>query len=312
MTLRGRTHAEIMKTLQVSSGFISKWKQVFILKGVAGIKLGYRGSLGYLTEIQKQQVIDWLKSQKYWNLNELECYIAEKFDVTFVAKSSYYDFFSEAGISWKKSQKKNPRKNQALIDEKKKEIKDGLENHREQIEEGKMVVLFLDECHLLWGDICGYIWGKTDIRIEVPIKNEKQRQTYYGALNAKTGQVILQAYPQGNTVNTIKFVEHLRSQYPQARLVLIWDGAAYHHSQEFRDYLEEVNQGKTEEEWLLKCIRLAANAPEQNPIEDVWLQAKELLRKCWHLCQNFHVVKWLFEWVIRQDVFCFPKLSMYS
>ncbi len=41
MTLRGHTHAEIMKTLQVSSGFISKWKQAFILKGVEGIKLGY-------------------------------------------------------------------------------------------------------------------------------------------------------------------------------------------------------------------------------------------------------------------------------
>ncbi len=109
MTLRGRTHAEIMKTLQVSSGFISKWKQAFILKGVEGIKLGYQGSLGDLTEIQKQQVIDWLKSKNYWNLNELEYYIAEKFNVTFAAKSSYYDFFSEAGRSWKKSrQEKSP------------------------------------------------------------------------------------------------------------------------------------------------------------------------------------------------------------
>lgn len=78
--------------------------------------------------------------------------------------------------------------------------------------------------------------------------------------------MIWQAYPQGNTVNTIKFVEHLRSPYPQARLMLIWDGAAYHPSQEFRDYLEEVNLGKTEEEWLLKCRRLAANSPEQNPL----------------------------------------------
>jgi putative transposase len=120
MTLQGHTHAEIMKTLQVSSGFISKWKQLFIHKGVEGIKLGYFGSVGYLTQVQKSEVIDWLKTQNYWNLNELECYIAEQFDVTFAAKSSYYDLFSEAGISWKKSQKKNPYKNQELVDEKKK------------------------------------------------------------------------------------------------------------------------------------------------------------------------------------------------
>jgi hypothetical protein len=34
---------------------------------------------------------------------------------------------------------------------------------------------------LLWGDLCGYIWGKRDRRIEVEMTNQKQRQTYYGA-----------------------------------------------------------------------------------------------------------------------------------
>ena len=86
MTLQGHTHAEIMKKLQVSFGFISKWKQLFIHKGVEGIKLGYFGSVGYLTQVQKSEVINWLKTQNYWNLNQLECYIAEQFDVTFVAK----------------------------------------------------------------------------------------------------------------------------------------------------------------------------------------------------------------------------------
>jgi len=45
------------------------------------------------------------------------------------------------------------------------------------------VVFFVDECHLLWGDLCGYVWGKTDERIEVPIINERSKQTYYGAVN---------------------------------------------------------------------------------------------------------------------------------
>ena len=31
----------------------------------------------------------------------------------------------------------------------------------------------LDECHLLWGDLCGYVWGKSARRVEVEmtIKN---------------------------------------------------------------------------------------------------------------------------------------------
>jgi transposase len=166
--------------------------------------------------------------------------------------------------------------------------------------------------YLVWNDICGYIWGKTDIRIEVPMKNEKQRQTYYGALNSQTGKVIMKAYPQGNTANTIKFIDSLKVEYPNTKLVIIWDGVPYHHSQEFREYLHQVNSGEIEKEWMIKCIKLAPNAPEQNPIEDVWLQGKNLVRKYWHLCKSFQVVKWLFEWAICQDVFCFPKLSMYG
>lgn len=312
MTLQGYLHREIMKILEVSSGFISKWKQAFIFDGLDGLKLGYQGSKGYLSEDEKQKVLTWLQNKNTWNLNELEYYMASEFSVTFSAKSSYYDLFHEAGISWKKSQKKNPRKDPEAVALKKKEIEQFLTKNRVKIESGELLIFFVDECHLIWGDVCGYVWGKTDQRIEIPLRNEKQRQTYYGALNYRTQKMIVQEYPQGNTENTLKFIKHLREQNVQAQIVIIWDGAKYHHSQEFRDYLAEINQGKLEEEWLVKCIRLAPNAPEQNPIEDVWLQGKEMLRKYWHLCQNFKIVKWLFEWTISQDLFDFPKLSMYG
>lgn len=124
--------------------------------------------------------------------------------------------------------------------------------------------------------------------------------------------MIVKEYPQGNTENTINFVKKLLFENRKAQIVIIWDGAKYHHSREFRDYLEKINSRKTEEEWLLRCIRLAPNAPEQNPIEDVWLQGKEMVRKYWYLSQNFTIVKWLFKWTISQDLFCFPKLSMYG
>lgn len=312
MTLRGHPHREIMKILQVCSGFISKWKQEFIINGLEGIKLGYQGSKAYLTPGEKEQVICWLKQKNSWNLNELEYYIAEKFKITFSAKSSYYDLFHEAGISWKKSQKKNPGKDPEAVALKKQEIEKFLEENREKIESEEWLILFLDECHLMWGDICGYVWGQTNIRIEIPVKNEKEKQTYYGAMNYRTGKVIAKEYPQGNTENTIKFVSELIQENKNKKLVIIWDGATYHRSQEWRDYLDQINKGKTEEEWLIRCIRLAPNAPEQNPIELVWLQGKEMVRKYWNLCHNFKIVKWLFSWTINQSLFDFPKLSMYG
>jgi putative transposase len=91
MTLRGHPHREIMNILQVCSGFISKWKQAFIINGIEGIKLGYQGSKAYLASEEKEQVIRWLKEKNSWHLNQLEYYIAKEFSITFSAKSSYYD-----------------------------------------------------------------------------------------------------------------------------------------------------------------------------------------------------------------------------
>ncbi len=52
-------------------------------------------------------------------------------------------------------------------------------------------MVFEDEGHLLWADLCGYVWGKTAERIKVPIVNERSQQTYYGAVNVYTQQCLI-------------------------------------------------------------------------------------------------------------------------
>jgi transposase len=187
-----------------------------------------------------------------------------------------------------------------------------LETHRSEIQDGSLVVLFEDECHVLWGDVCGYVWGKTDQRIEVPITNQRDRQTYYSAVNLQTQSVLIQPAEVGNSENTIHFLEYLRTQYPGCRLILIWDGATYHRSKEVRAYLEVVNQGLDESNWTITCIRFAPNDPTQNPIEDIWLQAKRFIREYYHLCTSFKVVKFLFEFVTHHQIFNVPKLFNYG
>ena len=81
-------------------------------------------------------------------------------------------------------------------------------------------MFFEDECHLLWGDICGYVWGNTKERIEVPVINERQRQTYFGALNYYTQEFWVKPYKQGNSQSAVAFVQYLLSQYPQSRIAL--------------------------------------------------------------------------------------------
>lgn len=87
------------------------------------------------------------------------------------------------------------------------------------------------------------VWGKTEQRIEVPIVNQRCKQTYYGAVNLSTGRCLIQAYEAGNCESTIAFLNYLVSQYPNRRIALIWDGASYHRSQEVKDYLQSLNGG---------------------------------------------------------------------
>ena len=75
--------------------------------------------------------------------------------------------------------------------------------HQAELANGEMVLLFEDECHLLWGDVCGLAWGKRNQALAVPIRDQKDRQTYYGAVNFQTQQFHLKPFPTGNGVHTV-------------------------------------------------------------------------------------------------------------
>ena len=117
-----------------------------------------------------------------------------------------------------------------------------LETRRAEIETGELVVFMVDECHLLWGDICGYVWGKTSERVSIPVVNARYKQTYFGALDYKTKEFITYASEKGDSKNTINFLEYLRSQRPLSKVLIIWDGASYHRSQQIQDYLDSLNR----------------------------------------------------------------------
>ena len=125
MIQQNYSYHHIKDTLGVSVGFISKYQQKFEQEGIEGLKLKYKGSRGYLTIEQRQTVLDWLKQKNYWQLSELKTYIEARYGVRFVSLQSYYTLFSEAGISWKKTQKSNPRKNADLVSQKKLKSKFG-------------------------------------------------------------------------------------------------------------------------------------------------------------------------------------------
>ena len=65
-------------------------------------------------------------------------------------------------------------------------------NGNSLIEAEKLAVFIVYECNLLWGNLLSYTWGRKNKQIEIPLKNERERQTYYGAYYYQTKEFIVQ------------------------------------------------------------------------------------------------------------------------
>ncbi|PSP34976.1 MAG: hypothetical protein BRC57_09745 [Cyanobacteria bacterium QS_8_48_54] len=107
LALENYSYRDIQSILNVSLGFITKWKHYFQTDGVEGLQSRHRGSQGYLSLEQKRKIVSWISQQGSLNVEQLEFHIAKFYDVVFRSKPSYYDLLKEAGMSWHKSKKKD-------------------------------------------------------------------------------------------------------------------------------------------------------------------------------------------------------------
>lgn len=281
-------------------------------QGVTGLKLGYQGSKSYLTALAKSEIIEWLKLPKNRNVSELERQMIETSDVVFKSQQSYYQILNEAQLTWQKANQAHPQKKLEIITQKNQEIADILEELKPEILAETLVVYALDECHLQGDDISSYLWGNSREREIVLVPNQRDRQTYYGALNLKSQDFIVNPYSAGNGENTVKFLELLKGKNPGKKLLLIWDGATYHRGEVMQDLLRQENQDKSPKDWTITCHLFAPYAPDENPVEGIWLQVKNFIRSFHYLCNNFRMVKRLFQFFFDFQLFNPPNLKKYD
>jgi putative transposase len=97
------------------------------------------------------------------------------------------------------------------------------------------------------------------------LSKRSDKQTYFGALDYKTKEFLTYGAKTGNSENTINFLEYLRSQRPDAKLLIIWDGASYHRSQQIKDYLDSLNANLEKEQWLITCVHICPKCTSTEP-----------------------------------------------
>ena len=60
-----------------------------------------------------------MRAQSHLRLSDLQVYLKKQYDVVFYLLQSYQNLLKKAGITWKKTQKINPAKNEELVEAKK-------------------------------------------------------------------------------------------------------------------------------------------------------------------------------------------------
>ena len=82
-----------------------------------------RGSASYLSVEQRQALEDWLGAQETIPVEEVRDEIEARYGIVYQSKQSYYDLRAASGLSYHRTEKGNPQRNEAQVLERREELK---------------------------------------------------------------------------------------------------------------------------------------------------------------------------------------------
>ena len=129
----GEKPSKISEWLNVSEGYVSKWKGRYEKGGAQELRVGYEGDAGYLNEEERREVIGWIESLETVSVEQVRDYIEAKYKVVYRSKQSYYALLEAGGMSYHKSEKVNPKYNEEKVLEKREVLKKNWQNAKQRL-----------------------------------------------------------------------------------------------------------------------------------------------------------------------------------
>jgi transposase len=111
------------------------------------------------------------------------------------------------------------------------------------------------------------MWMRQGQQVRIPTPPSNQSFALYGALEIYQGDWVTGDFAKANSQATVTFLQQLLDQYPQRRILLIWDQAKFHTSHQVENWIADHDR--------LQVRLLPKRAPEENPVEDIWLHLKD-------------------------------------
>lgn len=249
-------------------------RKKYLDKGLKSIISKKKKSRSILSRGQREEVIKNITTltprafgfeEDFWSTAILAVLIKEQYDVQYKSKTSLYIIFKEAKFSYHKPDKQYKNRNQKTID-------DWISNYTPIIEDAisdqEVVVLVEDEMMLSTQTTTQKIWLPQGEFPKVDVSSKRQIRCVYGFLNVKTGHEHAFKFLRAASSETCKALEEIGKLYKNKKIILIWDNASWHKSEEIKDFLRNTKHS-------FHLIQFPPYAPELNPQEHVWKAGRD-------------------------------------
>jgi transposase len=284
LSSRGESPPSIAKTLFRAENTIRGWIKSFLEKRTSSIFTEYTGNTnaGKLTKEQRQETKKVLQQppseygipKEFWSVENLKTYIKAEFGIVYESDRSYHFILKFSNLSFKYPDTFDRRRNETQITERITEIHEEIKPF---LTDSTWEVFASDEVRIQLEALIRRAWLKRGERTVVKVNREREFQNYIGLLNQKTFTCHMYEMPWQNQETVIEALKQFKTAYPDKKICIIWDNAKFHKGKLIR---QELSKGRSLENFHL--INLPPYAPDKNPIERVWNDAKGAIANIQH------------------------------
>jgi len=227
------------------------------------ITMNYRGSQGYLTDEQLDELDTHLQETLYQTVKEVRHYVHTRWDAVYT-DSGMTALLHELGYVYKKPKlvpgKANAEAQEVFLEEYEK-----LKKNKGKDDS----IYFMDATHPQHNPVLAYGWIKRGIDHELPSNTGRKRVNINGVINLSDMQPIVRFDDTINAASTIALFQQIEEVNDKAgKIHIICDNARYYRSKAVSQYLTTSR---------IELIFLPPYAPNLNLIERYWKFFKKKL-----------------------------------
>lgn len=295
--------ADIALILMRSQEAIRGWLNDFNERRIASIFHKYEGNnASKLTSEQREEIKKTLSKppsdqglpKEFWDVPSLKEYVKGSFGVVYESDRSYHYLLHFSGLSFKLPTPFDKRRDIEKINQRLKEIHWQIKPY---LENNDWEVFAADETRITWESEIRKAWLKKREKTVIKVHRDSQYQNYFGALNLKSKKAHTIRLSWQNQEEIIKALQELSKEYPNKKLLIIWDSATHHKGKSVKEALKKGNSLEH-----VHLINFPPYAPDVNPEENVWEFGKDCISND-KMPDSFSETMLLFESSIRAKSF---------